>query len=97
VQISEKCDGDPGIDYIRIRTRKQEPYNVSLNSPISKKARQMRSKVTSMLIIFFDFKEIVHKEFLIAGQTVNSAYCRDVSRRLREDVRRLSIDFGGKK
>jgi hypothetical protein len=29
-----------------------------------------------MLIIFFAIKEIVHKEFILAGQTVNSAhYC----------------------
>jgi hypothetical protein len=42
-----------------------------------------------MLIIFFDIKEIVHKEFALAGQTVNSAYCCDILRRLRENVRKL--------
>jgi hypothetical protein len=30
---------------------------------------------------------IVHKEFTLAGQTVNSAYYCDISRRLRENVR----------
>jgi hypothetical protein len=33
-----------------------------------KMTRQVRSKVKSMLIIFFDFKGIVHKEFVMAGQ-----------------------------
>jgi hypothetical protein len=33
------------------------------NSP-----RQMKSKVKSMLIIFFDIKGIVQKEFVLAGQ-----------------------------
>jgi hypothetical protein len=33
-----------------------------------KKARQMKSKVKSMLIIFFDIKEIVYEEFVLAGQ-----------------------------
>jgi hypothetical protein len=28
----------------------------------------------SMFIIFFDVKEIAHKEFVLAGQAVNSAY-----------------------
>jgi hypothetical protein len=42
-----------------------------------------------MLIIFFDIKGIVHKVFVVAGQTVNSAYCCDVLRRPRENVRRL--------
>jgi hypothetical protein len=50
-------------------------------SPISlrpKKARQVRSKVKSMLIIFFDIKGIVHKEFFLADQTDNSAYYCDL-------------------
>jgi hypothetical protein len=33
-----------------------------------KKARQEKSKVKSMLIIFFDIKGIVHKEFVLAGK-----------------------------
>jgi hypothetical protein len=39
--------------------------------------RQSQSKVKNMLIIFFDIKGIVHKEFILAGQTVNSAYYSD--------------------
>jgi hypothetical protein len=38
-----------------------------------KKVRQVKS----MLIIFFDIKVIVHKEFALAGQTVISAYYFD--------------------
>jgi hypothetical protein len=38
-----------------------------------KKAKQVKSKVKSMLIIFFDIKGIVHKEFVLASQTVSSA------------------------
>jgi hypothetical protein len=37
----------------------------------------VKNKDKSMLIIFFDMRGIVHKEFVLAGQTVNSAcYCR---------------------
>jgi hypothetical protein len=36
----------------------------------------MNNKVKSMQIIFFDIMGIVHKEFVVAGQRVNSAnYC----------------------
>jgi hypothetical protein len=49
----------------------------------------MKSKVKSMLIIFFDIKRIVHKEFVLAGQTVNSAYYCGLLLRLRQNVRRL--------
>jgi hypothetical protein len=43
------------------------------NSP-----RPVTSKVKSMLIIFFDIKEIVHKEFILADQTVDFAHYYDV-------------------
>jgi hypothetical protein len=42
-----------------------------------------------MLMIFFDIKKIVHKEFVLAGQTVSSAYYCDVFQLLYEIVRRL--------
>jgi hypothetical protein len=42
---------------------------------------------------FFDIKGIVHKEFFLAGQTVNSAYCCVALRRLRENVRRLRLEL----
>jgi hypothetical protein len=47
-----------------------------------KKARQVKTKVKSILIDFFDVKGIVFKEFLLAGQTDNSAYYCGVLRRL---------------
>jgi hypothetical protein len=49
-------------------------------------AKQAESKVKSMLIIFLDMKGIVQKEFALASQTVNSAYCCDVLWQLRENV-----------
>jgi hypothetical protein len=42
-----------------------------------------------MLMIFFNMKGIVYKEFNLASQTVSSSYCCDVLRRLREIVLRL--------
>jgi hypothetical protein len=42
-----------------------------------------------MLNIFLNTKGNVHKEFVLAGQTVKSAYYCHVLRRLRENVRRL--------
>jgi hypothetical protein len=57
-----------------------------LGSGQTKKARQMKNKAKSMLINLSDMKRIVHKEFVLAGQTVNSAYYYDVLRRLRKNV-----------
>jgi hypothetical protein len=54
-----------------------------------KETRQMKSKAISMLIIFFDIKGIVHKEFDLPDQTLNSAYFCDILGRMRENMRRL--------
>jgi hypothetical protein len=53
-------------------TKQQSSHWKSSNLPRPEKARQKNNKVKSMLIIFFDIKGIVHKEFVLAGQTVNS-------------------------
>jgi hypothetical protein len=42
-----------------------------------------------MLIILFDIKGIAKKEFVLAGQTANSAYCCDILWQMSENVRRL--------
>jgi hypothetical protein len=59
--------------------------------------RQVKSKVKSTLIIFFDIEGIVHKRFVMAGQTVNSAYYRDTFQQLRENVQRLRPDLCDKR
>ena len=43
-------------------------------SPVSlrpKKARQSKSKIKVMLIMFFDVRGIIHSEFLSQGQTIS--------------------------
>jgi hypothetical protein len=54
---------------------------------------KVKSKVKSMNIIFFDIMRIVHKGFVLAGQTVNSAYYCDILRRLLANVRRLRSEL----
>jgi hypothetical protein len=70
----------------------EESMNSQWKSPNSKRRkmeRHVQSKVKSMLIIFIDIKGIVNKEFVLAGQRVNSTcYCDALRRfceRLRED------------
>jgi hypothetical protein len=56
------------------------------NQRDQKKARQMKSKVKSMLIIFFHSKGIVHKEFILADQTVNFTYYCNILWRMHENL-----------
>jgi hypothetical protein len=54
-----------------------------------RKARQVKSKVKSMLIVLFDIKGIIH----LAGQIVNSVYYCDLLKRLRENEGRLHTEL----
>ena len=42
-----------------------------------KKARMGRSNVKTMIIVVFDSRGIVHKEFVPPGETVNHAFYKD--------------------
>jgi hypothetical protein len=46
-----------------------------------------------MFIIFFNINGIVHKELVLAGQTVNYAYCCGVLWRLCENVTGLPSEI----
>ena len=48
-----------------------------------------KTRVKSMLIIFFYSKGIVHKEFVPPGQTMNQTFYLQVLERLRNRVRRV--------
>jgi hypothetical protein len=55
----------------------------------TEKVREVKSKVKSMLIIFFTSRGLFTQKIILVGQTVNFTCCCDVLWRLREIVRRL--------
>jgi hypothetical protein len=80
-RVSRVITGDESWIYSHDPGTKQRSSQwKSQNSPRLKKVRQVKSKVKRMLVIFFDIKGIVHEEFVLARQIVNSAYYCDVLR-----------------
>jgi hypothetical protein len=72
--LSRVITGDESWTYgYDPETKQQSSEWKSPNSLRPEKVRQVKSKVNSVLIIFFDIKGIVHKGFVLAGQTVSSA------------------------
>ncbi|UYV81463.1 hypothetical protein LAZ67_20001259 [Cordylochernes scorpioides] len=63
------------------------------SSPRPKKARMSKSRIKTMIIVFFDIRGIVHCEFLTQGQTVNSAFYLEVLRRLKRRIARVRADI----
>jgi len=51
-------------------------------------ARMSRSKIKVLLVVFTDWKDIVHLEFVARGQKVNKQLYQEVLSRLRDAVRR---------
>ena len=74
-------------------TKRQSAEWHMKSSPRPKKARMSRSRVKTMIIVFFDSRGIVHKEFVPPGQTVNHAFYKDVLERLRKRVQRVRTDI----
>lgn len=59
-----------------------------------KKPRQSKFKIKVMLTVFFNYRGVVHYEFLPPGQTVvNKEYYLSVMRRLREAIRQKRPDL----
>jgi hypothetical protein len=71
-----------------VETKMQSSKWVGKNSPRPKKARQVRSKVKVMLMVFSEIEGVVHHEFLHQGQTVNFWYYLEVLKCLRQNVRK---------
>jgi hypothetical protein len=54
-----------------------------------------RSKIKVMLVVFFDWKGTVHREFVSRGQMVNKQLYQDVLARLMDDVHRQRPELWG--
>jgi hypothetical protein len=59
----------------------------------TKKFRQSKSRVETMLLTFFDIKGIIHYVSVPTGQTVNQLYHLEVLKRLREKLDKNNMNF----
>ena len=73
VVLSQVMDESWILEYDPETKRQSREWH-STNSPRPKKARMSKSKIKSMLICFFDIQGVVHKEFVLPGQTVNQTF-----------------------
>lgn len=100
-ELKELCEHDPNfLDNVITgdeswifeydpESKKQSAEWHTTSSPRQKKARMSKSRMKSMLIVFFDAKGIVHHEFVPTGQTVNAQFYKEVLQRLNHRVARV--------
>jgi len=74
-------------------TKMQLPQWMGKGSPRPKKSRMSWSKIKVILVMFFEWKGIVHHEFVPRGQVVNKQLYQEVLARLREAVRRKRTEL----
>jgi hypothetical protein len=60
------------------KTKRQSSEWVGETSPWPNKLKFQRCCIKTMLIIFFDYEGIVHKEFIPEGKTVNAEFYQGV-------------------
>jgi hypothetical protein len=70
-------------------TKRQSSEWVGETSPQLKKLKFQRSRMKTMLIIFFSFQGIVHKEFIPEGKTVNAEFYKGVMDCLLKCIQRV--------
>jgi len=71
-----------------VETKMQSSQWMGKESPQPKKAQMSRPKIKVLLVVFFDWKGIVHHEFVPRGQMVNKQLYQEVLVRLRDAVHR---------
>jgi hypothetical protein len=74
-------------------TKQQSSEWVGETSPRPKKLKFHRSRIKTMLIIFFDSQGVVHKEVVPEGKTVNAEFYKGVVDRLLNRVRPAAFCF----
>ena len=57
------------------------------------KLRQSRSKIKTMMTVFFYYRGVVHSKFLLEGQTVNKEWYLNVMKHSREQIHRKRADL----
>lgn len=74
-------------------TKRQSSEWKSPESPRPKKLRMQKSRVKTLLTVFFDSKGIIHKEFAPEGQMVNADYYVGVLNRLWARIVRVRPEY----
>jgi len=69
-----------------VETKMQSSQQMWKGYPRPKKARMSRSEIKVMSVMFFDWKGIVHHEFVPCGQLVNKQLYQEVLACLRDGV-----------
>jgi len=70
-------------------TERQSAARVGETSPRSKILRFQKSRVKTMLVIFFDWQGVLPKEFFSEDEKITAVYYKVVMERLLNRIRRI--------
>ncbi|XP_054724253.1 histone-lysine N-methyltransferase SETMAR-like [Uloborus diversus] len=74
-------------------TKRQSAEWKSPEDAKPKKVRMEKSRIKTLLTVFFDSKGIIHKEFMPEGESVNAAYYLSVLKRLWARIHRVRPEY----
>jgi len=70
-------------------TKRQSAAWIGETSSRPKKLQFQKSRVKIMLVIFFNWQGVIHKEFVQEGETINAVCYKDVMERLLNRIRHV--------
>ena len=91
--LSNVSGDDSWVYEYDVETAQQSSEQRAKNEPKPEKPHQSRSKLKVMLVVFFDYRGVVHHEFVPECKTVNKEYYWTLLRRLREAIPRKQLDL----
>jgi histone-lysine N-methyltransferase SETMAR len=74
-------------------TKQQSMQWETTHSPRPKKARMSKSKIKTMLVVFFDIQLIITTQYTPPGQTVNQTYYIELLTKLRGKIQRKRTEL----
>jgi len=79
--------------YDRTTKRQSAAWAGETSPRPKKKIRFLKSRVKTVLVIFFDWQGVVHKELVPGGEIINAVYYKGVMERLVSRIRRVGPDM----
>ena len=78
----------PGV--LRVTPKQNDGVlNGLVRHPLGRRNKFQRSRIKTMLKIFFDSEDVVHKKFVPEGKTVNTEFYEGVMDRLLKRIQRV--------
>ena len=94
---SQKDTPSSGISLLGTKSNQQVPNLANMEGDraqslfVGPKIALRLSHVKTMSVIYFDWQGVIHKQFVLEGETINAVYCKGEMERLLNRIGRVRL------